>query len=220
MPFLVIACRCSSQRTPSPTGSQLQPQIICGRYWSCCNQTACHGVGDLLATSLRTASWTVHVERERVYLTGQATYFNLCRKFSLQPLPAPEQQLILFTANLSQRLSYASIKSCISAVRFLNISNGHPDPLAKKLKLDLLLRGLHRKKPSNQDKRLPITLFILEKIFSLGLIGIGAILKMSCYGQCAVSGSSISFDLANSPPSQTAMTLHGIYPSKTFQSIL
>ena len=154
-------------------GFQLQPRINRGRYWSCHNQTACRGVGDSLATSLRTASWTVHVEREKVYLTGQATYFNLCRKFSLQPLPAPEQQLILFTANLSRRLSYASIKSYISAVRFLNISNGHPDPLVKKLKLDLLLRALRRKKPSNQNKRLPITpLILLEKIFSLCLIGI------------------------------------------------
>ena len=52
-------------------------------------------------------------------------------------------------------------------MRFLHIANGHPDPLAKKLKLDLLLRGLRRKKPSSQDKRLPITPLILEKIFSV-----------------------------------------------------
>ena len=45
----------------------------------------------------------------RVYSTGQTTYFNFCTKFNLQPLPAPEQQLILFTADLSQRLSYSSL---------------------------------------------------------------------------------------------------------------
>ena len=52
----------------------------------------------------------------RVYSTGQATYFNFCKKFNLQPLPAPEQQLIPFMADLSQRLSYSSIQSYLSAV--------------------------------------------------------------------------------------------------------
>ena len=52
-------------------------------------------------------------------------------------------------------------------MRFLHIANGHPDPLAKKLKLELLLRGLRRRKPGSQDKRLPVTPLILEKIFSV-----------------------------------------------------
>ena len=117
---------------------------------------ASHFIKDSIAESTR-----------RAYSTGQTTYFNFCTKFNLQPLPAPEQQLILFTADLSQRLSYSSIRSYLSAVRFLHIANGHPDPLAKKLKLDLLLRGLRRRKPGSQDKRLPVTPLILEKIFSV-----------------------------------------------------
>ena len=117
---------------------------------------ASHFIKDSIAESTR-----------RVYSTGQTTYFNFCTKFNLQPLPAPEQQLILFTADLSQPLSYSSIRSYLSAVRFLHIANGHPDPLAKKLKLELLLRGLRRRKPGSQDKRLPVTPLILEKIFSV-----------------------------------------------------
>ena len=75
--------------------------------------------------------------------------------------------MILFTADISQRLSYGSIRSYLSAVRFLHISNGHADPLTGRLQLDLLLRGIRKKKPGSQDKRLPITPLILEKIFTV-----------------------------------------------------
>ena len=43
----------------------------------------------------------------------------------------------------------------------------HSDPLSGKLKLDLLLRGVRKKKPSSQDQRLPITPLILEKVFTI-----------------------------------------------------
>lgn len=52
-------------------------------------------------------------------------------------------------------------------MRFLHVSNGYGDPLIGKLQLDLLLRGVQRKKPSSQDKRLPITPMILEKIYEV-----------------------------------------------------
>ena len=46
----------------------------------------------------------------------------------------------------------------------MHVSN---DPLTGKLQLDLLLTGARRKKPGSQDKRLPITPIILEKVFSV-----------------------------------------------------
>ena len=103
----------------------------------------------------------------RSYCTGQSAYLSFCSRFNLNPLPASEQQLILFTADMSQRLAFATIRAYLSAVRFLHISNGHGDPLAGKLQLDLLLRGVRRNKPGNKDKRLPVTPLILEKMYGI-----------------------------------------------------
>ena len=101
----------------------------------------------------------------RSYSTGQSTYLSFCGRFNLTPLPASEQQLILFSADMSQQLSFATIRSYLSAVRFLHTSNGHGDPLAGKLQLDILLRGVRRNKPENKDRRLPITP-IMEKMYT------------------------------------------------------
>ena len=102
----------------------------------------------------------------RSYATGQSNYLSFCSRFNIQPLPASEQQLILFTADRSQQLSYSTIRSYLSAVRFLHIPNGFGDPLTVKLQLELLLRGVRKRKPGSQDKRLPITPLILEKIYN------------------------------------------------------
>ena len=66
----------------------------------------------------------------------------------------------------SLRLSYATIRSYLSAIRFLHLSNGYTDhdPIANTLQLSLLLKGAQRRKPVARDKRLPITPLILEKI--------------------------------------------------------
>lgn len=47
----------------------------------------------------------------------------------------------------------------------MHISKGYGDPLAGKLQLDLLLKGVRRRKPGVRDKRLPITPLILDKVF-------------------------------------------------------
>lgn len=52
-------------------------------------------------------------------------------------------------------------------MRFLHIVNGHGDPLAGKLQLSQLLKGVQRKKPGRKDSRLPVTPLVLEKIFQV-----------------------------------------------------
>ena len=88
-------------------------------------------------------------------------------KFSLKPLPASEQQLILFAADLSHRLSASTVRSYLSAVRFLHVSSGHGDPLTGRLQLDLLLRGIRKSKPAGKDNRLPVTPLVLEKMYGV-----------------------------------------------------
>jgi hypothetical protein len=46
----------------------------------------------------------------------------------------------------------------------LHVTNGHGNPLAGTLKLDLVLKGIHRIKPNQKQARLPVTPTILAKI--------------------------------------------------------
>ena len=61
-------------------------------------------------------------------------------------------------------MTYATVRVYLAAVRFLHVSNGLGDPLAGKLQLDLLLKGVRKKKPGSKDTRLPITPLILDKL--------------------------------------------------------
>ena len=107
---------------------------------------------------------SLRVNSQRTYQTAQNQYLQFCRGFGITPLPATEQVLILFVADISSRVCHSTARSYLSAVRHLHISNGYGDPLKGALQLDLVLRGLKRKKPRGQDTRLPITPWILRRI--------------------------------------------------------
>lgn len=91
---------------------------------------------------------------------------NFCARIGLSPLPATQEQLILFSAELSQSVAYSSMRTYLSAVRHLHISEGYEDPLKGTLRLSMLLQGARRAKPVKKDQRLPITPLILNKIYA------------------------------------------------------
>ena len=88
---------------------------------------------------------------KRSYSVGQTEYLEFCARLSVSPFPAEERVLILFAAHLSLRLSHSSVKSYLSAVRYLQVAQGHGDQLVKALRLQLALRGLKRTKPQAKD---------------------------------------------------------------------
>ena len=169
-------------------------------------------VADLERIANHLVKGSIADSTRRCYTTGQTTYLTFCSRLNMQPLPATEQLLIIFTADLSQRLAFSSIRAYLSAVRFLHISNGHSDPLSGKLKLDLLLRRVRKRKPGSHDKRLPITPLILQKLFSiLNQNPTDLENKLNFFfGPLAVWGFSVFFVLANLLPSQRRTTQHGI----------
>ena len=87
---------------------------------------------------------------------------ELCRGLQFPPLPASEQLLILFTAELSQTVAYSSMRVYLSAVRHFHLENGSGDPLKDTAQLDLLLRGAKRQEPPSNDQKLPVTPAILR----------------------------------------------------------
>ncbi len=100
----------------------------------------------------------------RTYRTGQAAYLRFCESINVQGLPANEQLLILFTADLSQRIGHSSIRTYLAAVRHMHVVAGLNYPFKNALRLELLLRGIKRTKPKGQNARLPITPLVLVAI--------------------------------------------------------
>ena len=94
-------------------------------------------------------------------------YLEFCTACGRNPLPASEQLLILFVADLSLRVCHSTARTYLAGVRHLHISQGYGDPLKGCPKLDLVLRGLKRQKPRAQDSRLPITPWVLLRIKSV-----------------------------------------------------
>lgn len=100
----------------------------------------------------------------RVYATGKRAYLTFCNRFGLTPVPASQQTLILFVAELAQSVSPSTVRTYLSGVRHLHIVQGHTSPLSDTPKLDLVLAGIKRLHRTPKPIRLPITPLILQKI--------------------------------------------------------
>lgn len=101
---------------------------------------------------------------ERTYTTAQKGFLSFCHQLNLVPLPASEDTLILYISELAQTKAHSTIKLYLAGVRHLHIVNGLENPLEGKLRLQLVLKGIHRIKPQQSCPRLPITPTILSAI--------------------------------------------------------
>ena len=100
----------------------------------------------------------------RTYASAETSYKLFCAKVAQPPFPASEQLLILFVADLAQRVVHSTIRTYLSAVRHRHIVQDFADPLAGTLRLELMLRGVRKYKPQSGRVRLPITPLILHNI--------------------------------------------------------
>ena len=103
----------------------------------------------------------------KTYTAAQKVFMDFYRSCGKTPIPASKQLLILFVADLSLRVCYSTARTYLAAVRHLHISHDYGDPLAGRLWLELVLKGLKRHRPRAQDRRLPITPWVLLQIKSI-----------------------------------------------------
>ena len=71
----------------------------------------------------------------RSYSSAQKQYLQFCERLKFNPLPATEWQLVLFVAEVGQRLCHSSVRSYLSAIRHMQITAGLGDPLVNSLQL-------------------------------------------------------------------------------------
>lgn len=100
----------------------------------------------------------------KVYSSAQRIYMAFCTRLALTPIPASETSLILFVTELAQTRAHSTIRTYLAGVRHLHVTQGFGNPLRGTLKLDLVLKGIHRMKPSQKQARLPVTPNILTRI--------------------------------------------------------
>lgn len=172
------------------------------------------------------------------YETGKRRYLSFCSQYSLSPLPLAESVLCRFVAFLfSASLSYQSIRSYLSAIRHLQITQGLPDPaLTSFARLDYVLKGVRRTgKPHHRPERLPITPEVLRHIyrvwsqepqdfdrimlwaaFCLGFFGFMRAGEFTCPSHEAFTQQTLSYkDVSvNSHSAPTHLTVH-LKQSKT-----
>ena len=92
-------------------------------------------------------------------------YFKFCHQFNLSPLPLHQDSVIRFIAHLAQGgLGYQSLRSYLSALRYLQVSCGFPDPCLTSIPmLEYVMRGIRRApRASNRPQRSPVTQEILR----------------------------------------------------------
>jgi hypothetical protein len=86
----------------------------------------------------------VSTNTSRQYATGQRHYLNFCAQLNLPPCPASELSLLRFVASFGDRIRGSTVQNYLSAVRFLHVSNGYPNPLPDCERLKLVVRALKR----------------------------------------------------------------------------
>ena len=102
------------------------------------------------------------VSSQRSYRCAQTCFMEFCQRLNIPPLPAAKQLMLLFVAELSQRLWHSSVWSYLSAVRHLHISKVVGDPLKGLLRLELVLKSLQKFNPNIKKTGLPITPFTMR----------------------------------------------------------
>lgn len=103
-----------------------------------------------------------------MYTTGWGRYLEFCRALRQPPLPITEHLQTSFAGYLSQQVSWGTIRSYLSAIRFFQIRAGLPDPsTSPSARLPYVLKGIHKLSPDHtRTRRQPITADILRQIQS------------------------------------------------------
>lgn len=104
-----------------------------------------------------------------VYTTGWRKYLEFCKSHNLRPLPITEYHQSAFAAYLSLSVHWSTIRTYLSAIRFVQIRAGLPDPtVPPSPRLPYILKGIHKLSPEHvRTKRLPVTPALLRKIHVL-----------------------------------------------------
>ena len=118
---------------------------------------------DTIADSLVKSG--VRKSTARSYSSAQAQFMQFCQCLRLCPIPTSEKTLLTFLAYMYKKgMSYGSMNVYLSAVRNLNILNGHKVPELRSPKVKLALKAIIEAS-AEPVKKLPITWSVLQQMW-------------------------------------------------------
>ena len=86
---------------------------------------------------------SVRSSTQKTYSSVQKRFVRFCHIYGRTPFPCDQDMVVLFVTYLhSNGLKLSSIRVYLSAICLLHICEGHSNPLAGCLRLDLLLRAV------------------------------------------------------------------------------
>ena len=103
------------------------------------------------------------------YRSAANCYLAFCSQFNLHPLPLSQSSVVSFVVYLAETgVPYALLRTYLSGIHFLQISNGLADPYLRVYPiLEYVIRGIHcSPRPQSRPPRLPITPDILQLLFA------------------------------------------------------
>ena len=122
---------------------QVPGRLSCGfRFSNACKTST------LIQLQLNAPNYFVGVLSDSshcTYNSAQHRFLHFSQDFSLVPLPASQETIILFAIYLAQRIKPQSMNVYLAAARSLHISHGLSNPLQPGLRLKQTLRGIERK---------------------------------------------------------------------------
>ena len=92
----------------------------------------------------------------RTYNSGVNKFLNFCGTFGYVVCPANESTLLKFIAFMNESLALSTVKTYLSAIRFLHLYLGFDNPFPQFPRIALVMKGLKRS-ASPPRKRLPVT---------------------------------------------------------------
>ena len=106
---------------------------------------------------------------QKTYKSGENRYLRFCQSVHCSPLPASEETLCKFVSYVArQGLKHRTIKTYLSAIRFLHIRSGYRDPFLSHMpRLGYTVKGIKRveaEKGGGQRTRLPMTPPLLRRL--------------------------------------------------------
>ena len=119
------------------------------------------------------------------YASQRKLYLRFCNLAAIMPVPLSQDNACRYIAFLSERLSYNSIKQYINVVRILHLEAGHVNPFLTCSQIDTLLKGTRRVLGVSIKQKLPITVDILRRMFTL--VDLSCPLDVTFWASCLVA---------------------------------
>ena len=144
---------------------------------------------------------------KKVYSAAQKGYLAFCHNYKLIPMPASENTLLLYIANLNlTSVSANSAKVYLAALRSLHVLNGLDPPATRTPRIKLALKAMFEEGPEPTSKA-PLTFLELQKLWPIMSLApeflmYSAALSLGFFGGLRGIEYTFNPDVAGSKPPQ------------------